>query len=178
MTPSTLDTSPRPRSTHPLVAGLRGLWTLPTNLFGHAVGALVSFSTGRPVGGPAARGRLYVIRMPLVEKVKGITLGHAILLSPDFAEGTFGRLVLAHELAHTRQHDLLGPLYLPLHAVAQLISAVIWPFARVEGSDPVHAHNPLEQRWLFLGHDAIRGLMNGERMAPDERDRWLDALGV
>lgn len=157
---------------------MRGLWTLPTNLLGHGVGALVSFSLGRPVGGPAARARLYIIRMPVVEKLEGITLGHAILLSPDFAEGTFGRLVLAHELAHTRQHDVLGPLYLPLHAVAQVLSAAAWLAKPIEGSDPVHAHNPLEERWLFLGHSAIRELERGERMTPEERDRWLDALGA
>lgn len=176
MTP-TLET-PRPRSTSPLVRVLRGLWTAPTNLFGHAIGALVSSSLGTPVGGPAARGRLYVIRMPLVEKLKGITLGHAILLSPDFAEGTFGRVILAHELAHTRQHDVLGPFYLPAHALAQLASAVVWLFRPVAGSDPVHAHNPLEERWLFLGHGAVQPLVRGERMSPEARDRWLDALGA
>lgn len=169
---------PPPRSRHPLVRALRGAWTLPTSLLGHAVGALVSGSLGRPVGGDAARARLYIIRMPLVEKLKGITLGHAILLSPDYAEGTFGRLVLAHELAHTRQHDVLGPVYLPLHAVAQLVSAACWLVRPVEGSDPVHAHNPLEERWLFLGHTAIGELLAGERMDPVERDRWLDELGA
>ena len=153
-------------------------WTLPTNLFGHAAGALASLSLGRAVGSDAARGRLYIIRVPPIDRVKGVTLGHAILLSPDFAEGLFGRLVLAHELAHTRQHDVLGPLYLPAHIAAQLVSALIWLVKPVDGSDPVHAHNPLEQRWLFLGHAAIGELMDGARMAPSERDHWLDQLGA
>jgi hypothetical protein len=46
----------------------------------------------------------------------------------------------------------------------------------VEGSDPVHAHNPLEQRWLFLGHAAALEL--AERTSHEERDAYLRALGV
>jgi hypothetical protein len=30
--------------------------------------------------------------------------------------------VLNHELAHVKQHDVLGPVYLPLHVLAQLYS--------------------------------------------------------
>ena len=169
---------PGPRSTHAMVRLVRGLWTLPTNLLGHGIGALASRTRGRAVGGAAARGRLYIMRVPMMAKVTGVTLGHAILLSPDIAEGTWGRLVVAHELAHTRQHDVLGPCYLPLHAALQLISAAIWLFKPVAGSDPVHAHNPLEERWLFLGHTAMAELMRGERMDAATRDRFLDELGV
>jgi hypothetical protein len=115
-----------------------------------------------------------VIRVPGLSWVGGITLGHAILLAPKYCgDGVHARLVLAHELAHTRQHDVLGPLYLPLHLVAQIASALAWVVAPVEGSDPVHAHNALEQRWLFLGHSAIDELARGERMSGDERDHFL-----
>lgn len=169
---------PRPRSRHPVVRLLRGLWTLPTNVLGHSLGALVSASRGTPVGSDAARGRLYRIRMPLVRRLAGVTLGHAILLSPELADGPTGRLVLAHELAHTRQHDVLGPLYLPLHGAAQLTSALLWLVAPVQDSDPVHAHNPLEQRWLCLGHAAIGELAHGERLDREALERYLSRLGA
>lgn len=169
---------PPGRSNARLLRALRLLWTLPTNLVGFTAGVLVSGTTGTRIGSPAAQARLFIVRLRIFAWVKGITLGHAILLAPDFAEGTFGRLVLAHELAHTRQHDVLGPFYLPLHAIAQALSAAMWIVKPVHGSDPVHAHNPLEEKWLFMGHSAIAQLMRGERMSVEDRDRWLDSLGV
>ncbi|MEM9187689.1 MAG: hypothetical protein AAGF12_00835 [Myxococcota bacterium] len=169
---------PRDRSRHPAARLLRGLWTAPTNLLGHAAGVLASGSRGQLLSGDAAVGRLYVIRLPLLRRIGGVTLGHAILLSPRYTEGLLGRLVIAHELAHTRQHDVLGPLYLPAHIVAQTVSALVWPFARIEGSDPVHAHNPLEERWICLGHSAIRDLMHGKRFTEQEREQLLSRLGV
>jgi hypothetical protein len=59
------------------------------------------------------------------------------------------RLILAHELAHTRQHDWLGPLYLPLHILAQLTSAILSLGGRPRVSR-VHDHNPLEQTFICL----------------------------
>lgn len=167
---------PQPRSRHPLVRLVRGAWTLPTNLLGHAAGVLASLSLGTPHRHPTASARVYRIRLPLVRAIGGITLGNAILLAPKLLEGELGRAILAHELAHTRQHDVLGPLYLPAHVLAQLASAVAWIVRPVEGSDPVHAHNPLEQRWLFLGHAAALEL--AERTSHEERDAYLRALGV
>jgi hypothetical protein len=158
------------------VRAVRFAWTLPTNVLGHIAGILVSGSLGAAVGGNRACGRLYVIRMPGLRWIGGITLGHAILLSPKLVAGSRGRIVLAHELAHTRQHDVLGPFYLPLHAVAQLLSAIAWVVRPVPSSDPVHAHNPLEQRWLCVGHAAIDDLLKGERLSAEDRDSLLDAL--
>ena len=172
---SSLQTEPKPRRTSLGARLVRGLWTLPTNLFGHALGALVSGSRGRAVGSDVARARLFLIRLPVLDRIGGITLGHAILLSPALWRSEHGRAILAHELAHTRQHDVLGPLYLPTHAAAQLLSAAAWLARPVEGSDPVHAHNPLEQRWLFLGHAATLEL--GERLGESEAEAWLERLG-
>jgi hypothetical protein len=167
---------PPPRPSGFATRFLRGVWTLPTNALGHVAGVLVSGSLGAKVGSDRARGRLFVIRVPGFRWVGGVTLGHAILLSPRLSDGLLGRLVLAHELAHTRQHDVLGPFYLPLHVLAQIASALFWIVSPVPGSDPVHAHNPLEQRWLFLGHAAIDELLAGERMTRDELERFLDAI--
>jgi hypothetical protein len=149
---------PRPRRRDPLTRLVRGAWTLPTNVVGHLAGWLVSGARPRRVGGPVAVGWLYPIRAGLgLDWVGAITLGHAILFRPGFldAKTTRARLTLAHELAHTRQHDWLGPLYLPLHILAQLASAALTLArggpARVS---PVHDHNPLEQTFICLSAGA------------------------
>ena len=143
---------PRPRSRAPLVRLLRGLWTLPTNLLGHAAGWLVSRRRPRRVQGPAATGWLYPIRPGLgLDWVGAVTLGHAILFRPGLLDdGTLAaRLTLAHELAHTRQHDWLGPLYLPLHILAQLGSAIATR-GRATIVGRVHDQNPLEQTFICV----------------------------
>jgi hypothetical protein len=178
MSRSTLRT-PAPRARHAWVRVLRGLWTLPTNLIGHAVGLLVSGGRGlRRIGGPAAAAVLYPCRLRCSWHFGAVTLGHAIIYRPPLVEGIGGRLLLAHELAHTRQHDVLGPLYLPAHLLAQLISALVFFASRGRSGDPVHAHNPLEQRWLCLGFDAYQALLRGEGLDMAERERLLQSFGV
>ena len=63
------------------------------------------------------------------------------------------RLTLAHELAHTRQHDWLGPLYLPLHILAQATSALL-SLGRPVVVSRVHDRNPLEQTFICLSAGA------------------------
>lgn len=172
----TLCWEPEPRSTALLVRLLRGLWTLPTNLLGYAAGALVSGNLGRPVRSPYARGRVFRIRLPFLHGIGAVTLGNAILVAPAYGEGRLGRLVLAHELAHTRQHDVLGPFYLPLHILFQGVSVVQWLRRPVPGSTPVHAYNPLEQRWLFMGHGSIPPLLAAD--PSPECEGMLQRLGV
>jgi hypothetical protein len=140
------------------VRAARGLWTLPTNLLGHAAGLLVSGRLPRRVSGPAAVGWLYPIRRGLgLDWVGAITLGHAILHRPGMLDGPSltARLTLAHELAHTRQHDVLGPLYLPLHALAQVASAAL-SLGRPPVVSRVHDRNPLEQTLICLSAGATR----------------------
>jgi hypothetical protein len=149
---------PRPRSRAWPARLLRALWTLPTNVLGHVAGLAVSGGHPRRVGGPAARGWLYLIRPGLgLDWVGGVTLGHAILARPGMMDGPDlrARLVLAHELAHTRQHDWLGPLYLPLHILAQLVSAALSLRGRPRVSR-VHDHNPLEQTFICIAAGATR----------------------
>ena len=142
-----------------LVAAVRALWTLPTNLLGHLAGLLVSGGRlPRRVGGAAAVGWLYPIRDGLgLNWVAAVTLGHAILHRPGVVDGptVAARLTLAHELAHTRQHDLLGPLYLPLHILAQTVSALLTrgkpiTVSRVHDSESARAnlHRDLVERAL------------------------------
>ena len=86
-----------------------------------------------------------------------MTLGHAILHRPGMIDGgaLHARLTLAHELAHTRQHDRLGPFYLPLHALAQAASALL-SIGRPVVVSRVHDRNPLEQTFICLSAGATR----------------------
>jgi hypothetical protein len=147
---------PRPRHRGPLIRAARALWTLPTNLLGHLAGLLASGRLPRRVGGSAAVGWLYPIRPGWgLDWVGAVTIGHAILYRPGVLDGptTAARLTLAHELAHTRQHDLLGPLYLPLHILAQAVSAVLTR-GRPTTVSRVHDLNPLEQTFIAIPSSA------------------------
>jgi len=150
---------PPARSRRLVVRLVRGLWTLPTSLLGHLLGFLVSGQAPTRVGGPAARGWLYPIRtVPWLRGFGAVTIGHAILHRPRLFEGEAGRLVLAHELAHTRQHDRLGPLYLPAHILAQVASALLTSWAKEIHTSLVHDRNPLEETWICLGVRACHDL--------------------
>jgi len=134
----------------------RALWTLPTNVLGHLAGLLASGRRPRRVGGAAAVGWLYPIRAGLgLDWVGAVTLGHAILHRPGVLDAptVAARLTLAHELAHTRQHDRLGPLYLPLHILSQAASALLTRGKPVTVSR-VHDFNLLEQTWIAIPSSA------------------------
>ena len=174
---------PRPRRRHGPIAWLRALWTLPTNVLGHAAGLLLSRQRPVRVNGPAAHAWLYPNRNRLVGRwwFGAVTLGHVILYQPPIFDGLRGKLILAHELAHTRQHDWLGPLYLPLHIVAQTTSAVLSLFAPAHHSR-VHDHNPLEQTFICLGASGYGPLAGGEVFIADgercDAEAMLAAFGL
>jgi len=159
---------------------VRTLWTLPTNAFGHLAGFVVSGGQRpRRVTGPCADAWLYPIRSGFgLDWVAAVTLGHVVLFRPGMFEGMLGRVVLAHELAHTRQHDLLGPFYVPLHILAQTTSAILSTL--VPGTVPsrVHAYNPLEQTFICLAASVCGELAGGALMTAPERDRLLSSLGA
>lgn len=88
---------------------LRYVWALPNTLLGLMLGAL-SFQRPR-----LHRGALLFDRGPrgwvwMFDKLtpfRAITFGHVVL-----STGPLGGRLLAHELAHVRQYELLGPAYL------------------------------------------------------------------
>lgn len=168
---------PRPRSRHPLLRAVRGLWTMPTNVLGHLAGFVVSGGQcPRRIGGPVAVGWLYPIRQRIgLDWVGAVTLGNAILYRPGLLDGATirSRLTLAHELAHTRQHDRLGPLYLPLHVLAQAGSALL-SIGRRPRLSRVHDHNPLEQTFICLSAGAV----NESLFAWTDVESYLAAFGV
>lgn len=146
---------PPPRRQHWSIRILRGAWTLPTNLIGWALCLLLSGQRGRRVGGPAATGWIYPVRSGIgLDWMGAVTLGHHILYRHGMFDGPRGRLILAHELAHTRQHDVLGPLYLPLHIVCQAVSFAVSLWKGPVRHSRVHDHNPLEQTFIALGAGA------------------------
>lgn len=146
---------PRPRSRHTAVRLARAVWTAPTNAFGWLACRLLSGKPGVRVGGTRASGWIYPVRRGIgLDWMGAVTLGHHILYREGMFDGVRGRLTLAHELAHTRQHDVLGPAYLPLHVVSQVVSVAISLFRGRPVHSRVHDHNPLEQTFIALGAGA------------------------
>jgi len=170
---------PRSRRGWPApISWLHALWLAPTILLGHVTGLLVSGRRPRRVDGPAAFAWLYPIRPGLrLDWVGAVTLGHVILYRRGFFAGRAGQLILAHELAHTRQHDWLGPLYLPLHIAAQSVSALL-SIGRPVHHSRVHDRNPLEQTFICLGASAYGPLAHGERDGAIDARSMLDAFGL
>ena len=94
-------------------AAWRYVWVLPNTVLGLALGAL-SFQRPRLDDGVAVfdravRGFLWLFSK---SKWKAITYGHVILSARPLE----GRL-RAHERAHVRQYEILGPLFLPVYLV-------------------------------------------------------------
>jgi len=144
----------------------RFLWTLPTNLVGHAVGLAVTRARPVRIGSEAAPGWLYLLPSSWSKIFGAVALGDAVISAPELLRGERGRLVLVHELSHVRQHSWLGPLYLPFHAIAQLCSVALWLVIPKAGGSPLHAYNLLEQRFLWVSYDEICGSepRNSERI--------------
>ena len=76
------------------------------------------------------------------------------MVEPEFLRGREA-WVLAHELSHVRQHDWLGPLYLPAHALLQLTSVLGALVRPRRGYPPQHAYNPLERAFLCVPFDVL-----------------------
>src|SRR4051812_45686555 len=168
---------PRPRRRGALVGAARALWTLPTNLLGHLAGWIASGGRlPRRGGGAAPVGGLYAIRSgPGLDWGAAGTIRPPILPRPGGGDGptTAARLTLAHELAHTRQHDLLGPLYLPLHILAQATSALLTRGRTITVSR-VHDLNPLEQTFIAISSSVLYT----PRPSDDDADAVLADFGV
>ena len=155
---------------------LRALWTLPTNLVGHTLGLLATRALPERIGGPAASASLYRLRSsPFARALGAIAIGNVILAETRFVSGPRGRWVLAHELSHTRQHTWLGPFYLPIHFIFQIISALVSILRPVVNFPAQHAYNPLERLIMYVPFDV---LVDPARIDDRDRDRIWEAFGV
>ncbi len=133
---------------------LRAIWTAPTTLIGHAFAWLFGAAPAGRVGGTATRAYLYRLPVGRCQGLGAIAIGHVVVVEPAFMHERHDWL-LAHELSHARQHDWLGPTYLVVHGLCQLVSALASKLAPVPGFPPQHAYNPLERLWLCVPFDIL-----------------------
>ncbi len=145
-------------------AVIRAIWTAPTTLFGRAAARICGCGKPKRIGGGAARAWLYVLPPGRFKRLGAIALGHAVIVSPALLEQC-GVWLLAHELSHTRQHDWLGPAYLPAHALCQMLSTALYALRPLPGFTPWHAYNPLERIFLCVPIDAVLEPPQGDERA-------------
>lgn len=107
------------------------IWALPNTLIGLAYGGIGMLFGATPEW-DSQNGILRFINMPKWMMPSAMSLGHVHVFSPGMYKGENGNLTLngtgtgttvaEEELLHTRQAEVLGPLYLPLHAISMGIS--------------------------------------------------------
>jgi len=136
------------------LGAFRKAWTAPTTLIGHAVARLLGCRGPERIGGQATNAWLYRLPARRFNDWRGIAIGHVVIVEPGFL-AVRGRWLLAHELSHARQHDWLGPTYLPVHAMLLLLSAVMFLFRPISKFSPWHAYNPLERVLICVPIDVI-----------------------
>jgi hypothetical protein len=154
----------------------RWVWTLPTNVIGHVVGCLACRRPPSRLKGPAGKAWLYILpEGSWFCRVGAAAIGHVVLAERSSVSGDRGRWVLAHEMSHTRQHDWLGPAYLPLHALFLVTSVVVSRVRPVPGFSALHAYNPLERVLLHVPFDV---LLESEESLSSGDPRVLNAFGV
>jgi len=136
------------------IGAIRQVWTAPTTLIGHATARMLGCRKPQRIGGQATRAWLYRLPAARFKRWRAVAIGHVIIVEPALL-ARHGRWLLAHELAHARQHDWLGPAYLPVHAMLLFFSMVMSCFRPVAGFSPWHAYNPLERVLICVPIDAI-----------------------
>jgi hypothetical protein len=136
------------------IGALRRAWTAPTNLVGHATARTLGCGRPQSIGGEATRASLYCLPAGRLTAWRAVAIGHVIIVEPALL-ARHGRWLLAHELSHARQHDWLGPFYLPAHATLLALSAVISLVRPVARFSRWHAYNPLERVLICVPIDAL-----------------------
>jgi hypothetical protein len=136
------------------MGAMRKAWTAPTNLVGHMIARTLGCGRPQPIGGAAARAFLYCLPAGRFTAWRAVAIGHVIIVEGDLL-ARHGRWLLAHELSHARQHDWLGPIYLPVHALLLALSAAISLVRPLARFSPWHAYNPLERVLICVPIDAL-----------------------
>jgi hypothetical protein len=136
------------------IGALRRAWTAPTNLVGHAIARMLGCAKPQRIGGEATRASLYCPPAGRLTAWRAVAIGHVIIVEPALL-ARHGRWLLAHELSHARQHDWLGPMYLPAHVVLLALSGAISLVRPVARFSPWHAYNPLERVLICVPIDAL-----------------------
>jgi hypothetical protein len=136
------------------IGAMRRAWTAPTNLVGHAIARTLGCGRPQPIGGEATRASLYCLPAGRLTAWRAVAIGHVIIVEGGLL-ARHGRWLLAHELSHARQHDWLGPIYLPAHALLLALSALISLIRPRAAFSPWHAYNPLERVLICVPIDAL-----------------------
>jgi hypothetical protein len=119
------------------------LWASPNSLLGLGLGSAGMLFGAQPLW-DAATGILCFVNMPAWLMPTAMSLGHVHVYGPGChsrsdgrpALNRFGVAMTLEESLHTRQSEVLGPFYLPLHALCMIGSML--------GGGGTHNHNPLE----------------------------------
>jgi len=136
------------------IGAIRRVWTAPTTLIGHATARLLGCRNPQRIGGQATRAWLYCLPAGRFKRWRAVAIGHVIIVEPAVL-AKHGRWLMAHELAHARQHDWLGAAYLPVHAMLLSLSMVMYAFRPIAGFSRWHAYNPLERVLICVPIEAI-----------------------
>jgi hypothetical protein len=136
------------------LGAFRTAWTAPTNLIGHATARVLGCRKPRRIGGRATSAWLYLLPTRRLSGWRAVSIGHVIIVEPSLL-ADHGRWLLAHELSRARQHDWLGPTYLPVHAMLLFISMVMSSFHPLTRFSPWHAYNPLERILICVPIDVL-----------------------
>jgi len=137
-----------------LLGAALAVWTSPTTFLGHAFAWLSSCPEADRIDASGANAWLYRLPPGRIRGFRAVAIGHVIIVDPVFLE-LHGPWLLAHELSHTRQHDWLGPAYLPLHAAMQAVSVGFYLIRPIAKFSPWHAYNPLERVLICVPIDVI-----------------------
>jgi hypothetical protein len=136
------------------LGAFRKAWTAPTTLIGYATARLLGCRKPQRIGGQATSAWLYRLPTGRFNGWRAVAIGHVIIVEPALL-AEHGRWLLAHELSHARQHDWLGPTYLPVHATLLFISMVMSSFHPLAKFSPWHAYNPLERILICVPIDVL-----------------------
>ena len=126
---------------------LRCIWELPQNLLGAALAVWVA-GTGQLVRSRRAPGGGRLLITSAI--ASGVSLGLFV-----FAGHRRGRNLINHEIGHTRQSMLLGPMYLPLVA----LPSCLWFWSRKR----LHRHLERDYYafWTERWADRLGGVTRG-----------------
>ncbi len=156
------------------LGAFRAAWTAPTTLIGHGIARILGCGQPQRIGGQATSAWLYRVPAGRFKRFRGVAIGHVVIIEPAFLAAR-GPWLLAHELAHTRQHDWLGPAYLPIHAMLLFVSMTMFFFRPVPGLSRWHAYNPLERLLICVPIDAVA---DPPALEDARADRILHAFGL
>jgi hypothetical protein len=131
------------------------IWTAPTTFLGHAFARLSGCPEADRIDASGASAWLYRLPPGRIKGFRAIAIGHVIILEPAFLERPAPGCSLTSYLTRGRTIGWVGPAYLPLHAVLQAVSVVLYFIRPIAKFSPWHAYNPLDRVLICVPIDVI-----------------------